>query len=66
MKNNMHYKAHKKIRQIWSINPKERVADSKKEYDRQSLKQETRDIIDEELDTDDFDWNYNDPIDSNQ
>ena len=45
-------KAYKKIRKSWEINPRERVVESKKEYDRNEAKKELKESFAE---LDDYD-----------
>jgi len=46
---NQYYKANKKIRKTWLINPSEKIKESIKQYKRTSIKQDLKKIIDEEL-----------------
>lgn len=64
IKDNMYYKADKKIRRTWGISPVEKVVQSKKDYNRQDAKMETKELVNEELEDDDFDWWFNDPSDN--
>jgi hypothetical protein len=46
--------AYKSVRRYWKINPRERVRESKKNYNRQAEKFNTRQIIEEDLFEDDI------------
>lgn len=48
--NENNYKAYKKIRKTWDINPKTRIVKSNKVYNRNKAKKDLKNFIREELD----------------